>query len=196
MCTIDRLRRLKEHLALSKVRHEEQLLLQPTLKDAHVYCVLANLSAQQYGPLLEKYIIQKFNYKKNNASECVGDCSKHGENVEVKASLGGAEHKKFNYVQIRPQQFISSYLLTAYHLSQENVESEGDLYIFRVPKDNMKSLIVQHGGYAHGTLKQHGKITAESVNDPKNSLEYALRPAYQDACWKSLLPYRIDESEL
>ena len=196
MNSLDRLRRLKDHLALSKVRHEEQLLLQPTLKDAHVYCVLANLSAQQYGPLLEKYIIQKFNYTKNSASDCVGDCSKGGENVEVKASLGGSEHKKFNYVQIRPQQNVSSYLLTAYHLTPENVEAEGDLYVFRVPKLHMKELLVRHGGYAHGTLKEHGKITAESMEDPKSIREYALRPTYNDACWKSLLPYRIEESSL
>jgi hypothetical protein len=38
---------------------------QRTLKDAHTYCVVHNVSSQRYGPILEKYIRTKFNYIKN-----------------------------------------------------------------------------------------------------------------------------------
>jgi hypothetical protein len=193
---LHRVQRLKECLLSSTIRHEEQILLQPSLKDAHIYCVLHNLSAQQYGPLLEKYIISKYNYTKNNASQCIGDCSKNNKNLEVKASLGGSHHQKFNYVQIRIAQPIHDYLLTAYHLHSSNVEQEGELYLFRIPKTNMKQLLVSHGGYAHGTFKEYGRITPESLEDTKNTKEYAIRPTIHDKCWKDLLPFRIVESDL
>lgn len=193
---VERIKRLKEHLSLSKLSHETQILGSPTLKDAHVYCVLNGLSAQQYGPFLEKYIITKYNYRKNHASECIGDCSKGDETLEVKASLGGAFHMKFNFVQLRVSQNVAAYLFTAYHLSAENVEREGDLYIFKIPKSEMKGLIAAHGGYAHGTIKEHGKITLESLEDVTNKKEYALRPTIKDACWNALQVYRISEEDL
>ncbi len=34
----ERIKRLKEHLALSKINHEEQIMKQASLKDAHMYC--------------------------------------------------------------------------------------------------------------------------------------------------------------
>ena len=191
----ERIKRLKEHLAFAKVKHEDQVMKQPTLKDAHTYCVIHGVSAQQFGPLLEKYIRIKFNYNKNDAKDCIGDCSKDGKNSEIKVSLGGATHTKFNFVQIRPSQDCDTYILTAYHLSADNVDTEGELYIFKVPKEDIKKITVAHGGYAHGTIAELGEITTESVNE-KNNREYALRPSYNDACWKSLLPFRVYEAAL
>ena len=46
--------RLKDHLQSTRVKHDEEIMKQPTLKDAHIYCVLHGISAQQYGPLLER----------------------------------------------------------------------------------------------------------------------------------------------
>ena len=194
--------KLKDHLQSARVKHEEEIMKQPTLKDAHIYCVLHGISAQQYGPLLERYIIQKFQYIKSHAGDCVGDCynGKGGksENIEIKASLGGATHTKFNYVQIRLSQKIDYYILTAYHLIPENVEKAGALYIFRVPKEGMKELILLYGGYAHGTVKEHGKITAEKLEEDLNSpiREYAIRPLFGDKCWNALLLYLCQEDDL
>ncbi len=192
----ERVKRLKEHLTLSKVNHEDQVMKLATLKDAHTYCVIHGVSAQQYGPLLERFIRTKFNYIKNKAEDCTGDCSKDGKNSEVKVSLGGATHTKFNFVQIRPSHDCETYILTAYNLSSDNVESEGELYIFKVPKEEIKKIVVSFGGYAHGTIKEHGKITIESLNDKKSTKEYALRPTINDACWKALMPFKIPESGL
>jgi len=191
-----RVEKLKEHLMLSKIKHEEIVMQLSSLKDAHVYCVMYGLSAQQYGPLLEKYIMLKFGYIKNKAEHCTGDCSKNGKNSEIKVSLGGANHTKFNFVQIRPSHDCDEYILTAYHLSSENVETEGELYIFKVPKEEIKKIIVSYGGYAHGTIKEHKNITIDSMNDTKSIKEYALRPSINDECWKALLEYRIPESRL
>lgn len=191
-----RVEKLKEHLMLSKIKHEEIVMQLSSLKDAHVYCVMYGLSAQQYGPLLEKYIMLKFGYIKNKAEHCTGDCSKNGKNSEIKVLLGGANHTKFNFVQIRPSHDCDEYILTAYHLSSENVETEGELYIFKVPKEEIKKIIVSYGGYAHGTIKEHKNITIDSMNDTKSIKEYALRPSINDECWKALLEYRIPESRL
>ena len=192
----ERVKRLREHLALSKVKHEDQVMKLATLKEAHTYCVIHGVSAQQYGPLLERFIRTKFNYIKNKAADCTGDCSKDGENSEVKVSLGGASHTKFNFVQIRPSHDCETYILTAYNLSSENVESEGELYIFKVPMEDIKKIVVSFGGYAHGTIKEHGKITIESINDEKNTKEYAFRSTINDACWEALIPFRVSESGL
>jgi hypothetical protein len=192
----ERVKRLREHLTLSKVNHEDQVMNLPTLKEANVYCIIHNVSAQQYGPLLEKFIRIKFNYKKNKAEECTGDCFKDGKNSEVKVSLGGASHRKFNFVQIRPSHDCETYIFTAYHLSLENVESEGELYVFKVPKEDVKKMVLSFGGYAHGTIKEHSTITIDSINDEKNTKEYALRPTINDECWKMLLQFRVPESAL
>jgi hypothetical protein len=192
----ERILRLKEHLAISNIKHETQIMKLTTLKEAHTYCVIHGVSAQQFGPLLERFIRTKFNYSKNKAEDCTGDCSKDGQNSEVKVSLGGATHTKFNFVQIRPSHDCDSYILTAYHLTSENVESEGELYIFKVPKEEIKKIIVSCGGYAHGTIKEHGIITMESLNDCTSIKEYALRPFINDVCWNTLMNFRISEAEL
>ena len=191
-----RVNRLKEILTLSKVKHEHQIMKMPTLKQAHIYCVIYNISAQQYGPLLEMYIRNKFGYTKNKAEDCIGDCCKNGKNSEIKVSLGGISHKKFNFVQFRPSHDCETYILTAYHLISENVEQEGDLYIFRIPKTELEKIIVAHGGYPHRTIKEYGKITLESMNDKTSMKEYALRPTFNDRCWKNLIRFRVSEDEL
>lgn len=196
MSKLDIVETLKKHLSHTKVKHEEQIMKLNTLKEAHVYCIINGISSQQYGPLLEKFIQIKFNYNKNKAEDCIGDCSKDGKNAEVKVSFGGKTHTKFNYVQIRPSHDCDTYILTAYHLSFENVEMEGELYIFKVPKEEIKKLIISYGGYAHGTIKEHGQITVESMNDKTTIKEYAIRPVINDNCWKMLIRFRIHECDI
>jgi len=192
----ENIKKLKEHLILSKIKHEEEILKFSTLKEANIYCVIHKLSAQQYGPLLERFIRIKFNYIKNKAENCTGDCYKDGKNSEVKVSLGGVTYSKFNFVQIRPLHDCDIYILTAYHLSQNNVDFGGELYIFKVPKEDIKKIVASYGGYAHGTIKEHGPITIDSLNDTKIIKEYALRPKINDECWKELMIFRVDESEI
>lgn len=192
----EQIQKLKEHLARSTMNHEKEIMKVATLKDAHMYCVMYDVSAQQYGPLLEKYIRIKNKFVKNTASECNGDCSKDNKNAEVKASLGGAKHNKFNWVQLRVSHDIQYYILTAYHLTSKNVEAGGELYVFSVPKEDMLPLIVQYGGYAHGTKSKHGAITIEDLKDEKNEKEYAMRPSYGDKCWLEMLKFRVSEESL
>ncbi len=193
----NRVDQLKTILMASNKDHKKPIIEEATLKDAHIYCIINHISAQQYGPLLQHYIIQKFGFTVNKAKDTNGDCSKDGNNFEVKVSLGGSKFNKYNYVQIRPSHNIQYYLLTAYHVDEASVEIEGSLFIFKVSKEDMNKLLVSHGSYAHGTKKEHGTIiTLEELNDDTNKKEYALRPSYNDRCWKDLLPHQITEAQL
>jgi hypothetical protein len=171
------------------------ILQLPTLKEAHIYCKYNNLSGQFTGPVLEKYIEKKYKMTKNNASSCNGDLKCNETNIEIKASNGGKENNKFNYVQIR-MNHNCEYILTAYYLDYENLDTLGEMYIFRISKEDMKHVLLQYGGYAHGTISELGKITIEDLNEPNNRKEYVLRPKYNDKCWNYMLQFRIAEDSI
>lgn len=172
--------------------HTENIMNLPTLKDAHMYCKYNNLSGQYTGPVLEKYIKHKYNMTKNNASSCNGDLKCNEINIEIKASNGGKENNKFNFVQLR-MNHNCEYLLTAYYIDYDNLLTLGELFIFKLIKDNLKPIILQYGGYAHGTIGELGEIKKEDLDDVSNQKEYAIRPKYGDKCWNELLQFRIDE---
>ena len=184
--------RLHNVLQLSKRKHKTEILNQPDLKNAHIYCKINQLSGQVSGPLIESFIQQKYSMTKNNSSDCIGDLCHNGVNLEIKVSIGGKDHNKFNYVQLR-MNHICDYLLTAYYISEENVVSGGELFIFKLNKENMKNMIIQYGGYAHGTVQKLGAITEEDLSVPDNDKEYAIRPKFGDKCWNELLRFRIQE---
>jgi hypothetical protein len=187
-------RKLKQFLdsCSSNKVHTEAIMKLHTLKEAHIYCKLNNLSGQFTGPILEKYVKMKYNMTKNNASSCNGDLKCNEINVEIKASNGGKENNKFNFVQLR-MNHNCEYILTAYYIDYTNIEHLGELYIFRLKKENIKPLILLYGGYAHGTIGELGTMTIDDLNDVNNQKEYALRPKYGDKCWVELLNFRIDE---
>lgn len=177
------------------INDKKEIMKEKSLKRAHYYCLINNKTSQQFGPLLEHYIITKHGFTKVSASLRSGDCSKDGKNYEIKVSLGGKTHDKFNYVQIRPSHKIDHYVLTAYHLSHKNIPEGGKLYIMNVSKDNMIDIIEEFGSYAHGTKKKYGEITKELILENKD-IEYALRPSFGDKCWKKLMEYEISVNEL
>jgi hypothetical protein len=190
---MNRIQRLKEILKFSRKDHKLEIMNQKTIKDAHTYCKMHKLSGQIYGPLLEHYIIDKQGMTKNSSSLCIGDCCILDRNIEIKISLGGDKtHKDFNYVQIRPNHTIDYYILTAYYLDEINVVDEGELFMFLIHQTDMKKLLIRYGKYAHGTRVSNGAITNEDIYSSLNGKEYALRPKYNDPCWKALLTFRVE----
>jgi hypothetical protein len=185
-------KRLKVILDNSKINHKREIMNSKCLKDAHIYCKINNLSGQIAGPLIEYYIKNKYDMKKNNASSCTGDLEYKENNIEIKISNGGKEHNKFNYVQIR-MNHDCYYILTAYYIAEYNIDAMGELFIFKLSKDDIKDIIIKYGGYAHGTKNKLGKITKEDLDNVTNDKEYAIRTKYGDKCWKELLRFRIDE---
>lgn len=179
---------LLTNLIENKVEHLKNILCEETLKDAHIYCKINNLSGQISGVILESYIINKYKMIKSKSSECIGDCSKNNKTIEIKVSLGGKTHNNFNYVQLRPNHKIDYYILTAYIINNSNINDLGDLYIFQINKESMLILIKKYGAYAHGTIAKLGKI---DIIDEKSDKEYCIRPKYQSKCWKELLRFRV-----
>ncbi len=190
----DQLRRI---VLREKIDHKGKIYEQATLKDACIYCKLHDdIRPQSYGTLIESYIINKYNVKKNDPAACIGDlCIDGTRNYEIKVSLGGNDHNKFNFVQIR-MNHVCNYLFIAYYLSAANINTNGELFVFKMTKDDIKPLILKYGGLAHGTTTKKGIITQESIDVTGNQTEYALRPKYGDACWKELInSYRVDDYE-
>lgn len=189
-------RKLRECLIDSEINHKDQIIKQPSLKDVHIYCVIHKISSHQYGALIEHYIIKSNKYIKNKSTECTGDYYDGNYNVELKISLGGKNRNNFNFVQIRPHHNIDYYILTAYHLDAVNILNKGNLYIFKINKNDMIKLLQIYGQYAHGTKTINGEITFESITNVTNVKEYAIRPVFGDKCWNDLIQFRVFEQNI
>jgi hypothetical protein len=183
---------LRYILGISKCNHKIEIVKTGSIKQAHIYCKINQLSGQVSGPLIEHYIKEKYCMIKNNASRCNGDLQYNKINYEIKISNGGKENNKFNYVQLR-MNHDCVYIFTAYYISVDNIESEGELFIFKLNKEDVKRLIFAFGGYAHGTVKKLGEITEVELNNSANDKEYSIRPKYGDKCWNELLKFRVDD---
>ena len=184
--------KLKYILGISQCNHKIEIIKESNIKRAHIYCKIKQLSGQVSGPLIEYYIKTKYNMEKNNASLCIGDLQHNQINFELKISTGGKENNRFNYVQLR-MNHNCVYIFTAYYLCEDNIDNEGELFIFKLNKDDIKKLILSYGGYAHGTVQKLGKITEIELSNIANDKEYAIRPKYGDKCWNELLSFRVDE---
>jgi hypothetical protein len=187
--------KLKHKLMQSEINHKEEVKKANSFEHVHLYFATSSIIPQSYGGLAETYMIEKLKYVKNNSNTCQGDFTKGGLNFELKVSLGGNQYNKFNFVQIRLTHEIHVYLLTAFcAYLDENLDLKYRLFIFSVPKDQMKELIKKYGSYAHGTKKKNGNIK-NNVTNGKN-IEYALRVKYGSDCWKYMEQFLIPENTL
>jgi len=187
--------KLKHILDSSNENHKLKILLCDNIKDSCIYCKIYCLSGQVSGPLIEYYVKNKHSMTKNKSSDCTGDLNKNNENIEIKVSMGGKEHNKFNYVQIRVNHKCI-YILIAYYISYDNLNEFGELFIFKINKNDMINILLKHGCYAHGTINKLGKINENELKNEYNDKEYAIRPKYNDKCWNDLLNFRINEIDI
>ena len=183
---------LQDVLCSSKRTHTFEINKEPNLKYAHIYCKIHRLSGQISGPLIEHYFIHKFKMTKNKSALCIGDVNHKQSNFELKASVGGKDNNRFNYVQLR-MNHCCDYILTAYYIDSKNIDNLGELFVFKLQKKYIIEIILKYGGYAHGTIQKLGVITREDLENPHNDKEYAFRPKYGDECWSYLLQFRTDE---
>jgi len=166
----------------------EEIHQEVSVKDAHIFALINRVIPAKSGTLIQDYVQRRYNFKQNKAKYCIGDFKIPKRNIEIKCSLGGCEHNQFNFVQIRLSH-VCDYLLTAYLLTAENIEEEGELFLFYVPKENMRTLVLEYGGYAHGTVQAQGKICAENL---QTHFIYAIRPKVGTPRWNALMPFRIE----
>ncbi len=181
--------KLKHLLNSQHIFHKTEIMKQPSLKNAHIYCKINNLSGQLSGIYLENYIQHHYNMLKIK-NKLSGDLSYDGKNYEIKISNGGHTNKIFSYNQLRPYHNCD-YILTAYHIDSDNLHRLGDLYIFNLNKINMLDFICTYGKYSQGNSKMFGKITKKSVST--SLLNYNLKLSYNDNSWKDLLTYRVKD---
>jgi len=92
-------------------------------------------------------------------------------NYEIKISVH-AESSKINFVQIRPWHAVDFYILIAYDMYAN--KKLGKAFLFKVPAKAMTDIIIKFGSYAHGSLKEKGPITLDSIQ--QNQHLYAIRP--------------------
>jgi hypothetical protein len=175
----DKIRNYLNQKSMTYEQHQNEIR-NASIKDAHLYCLLANVPSAMVGRLLEARI---------------GGAS---PSIDIHVSLkSGVQKKQFHYTQVRICDEIEVYLMTAYDLSEDNAEHGGVLYVFRVDKDAMLYLLSRFGQYAHGTIKEQGKITLEKLKaesiaiDPSQTCGYALRPVLGGECWEALMKYRV-----
>jgi len=64
---------LKRILETSTGNYKIEIMKQTNLKQAHIFCKINKLSGQVSGPLIEYFIKNKYEMKKNEASLCIGD---------------------------------------------------------------------------------------------------------------------------
>ena len=187
----DYYKKLLDVLTTNFENYKKIVLQSKTLKEACVKCKIFKLSGQVIGPLIEKYIISNNGMKRELSSNRCGDCSINNTFIEIKISIGGKKHNKFNYVQLRMNHKIDIYILVAYYLHIDNIHEHGELFIFNIPKNDMKELILNYGNYAHGTKLKNGNISLNDLNDINNNKEYSIRPKYGSECWNALLKLRV-----
>ena len=157
-------------------------------------CVLMR---QYFGPqsTISEKIMKRDLEMSDAPDEHSGDASKNGLNFEMKASLH-AKNSKFNFVQIRPDHNVDYYIFLGYDLFHDDEAGIGKSYIFKIPSKDVYQLIVEFGGYAHGTVKKLGKITHENLKG--RGCEYALRVCPHNkgkkniALWQRLLAYETE----
>jgi len=134
-------------------------------------CVLTRRYLTPQSTTIEKIIKTDLNMgdTKNKTS---GDATKGENNYEIKYS-GHSKKSIWNFVQIRPDHDVQFYLLLGYNLYDKSDKDIGKGYVFKVRAENMYNLIIDYGGYAHGTIEKLGKITKYNIKG--RNCEYVLR---------------------
>ena len=127
-----------------------------------------------------------------------GDGMKNGVNYEIKVSIHDTKCKT-NIRQIRPHHNVDFYIIMAFNVF---VGDRGEAYIFKVPSDKIYDLVLEYGGYTHGTVKRNGVITAESIRDKSTDFEYSLsadsnasNSSKSKKLWIELMEYSVPYSK-
>ena len=158
-------------------------------------CLFAREFLSPQSTIMEQIIRYDLHINKP-INEVSGDGEKNGLNYEIKFS-GHDKNSKFNFVQIRPTHNIDYYIFLCFNLFEGE---KGKAYTIKIDSNSLYDLIVDYGGYAHGTSKEYGEITKYNIREKK--CEYAIRPnpnanksnkSYK--LWEKLLKYEVEYNE-
>jgi hypothetical protein len=184
---------------VKQMRGEDQSIRKVAIQQAYdsnnclEKCVILRKYATPQSNEVEKLIKHDLEIDKplDNYS---GDGVKNGETFEVKTTI----HNNSGLVcirQIRPHHQINHYIILTYNLHESN---DGVARLFKIPAKKMYELVVQYGGYTHGTIKKNGDITKKSVTNKNNTHEYSLTPnpgsppnTKSNKLWREFLKYVV-----
>lgn len=163
-------------------------------KDLWEKCVLLRVYTSPQSTDAEKIIKRDLEIK-NAEDNNSGDGIKNGLKYEIKVSVHDV-NCKVNIRQIRPHHNIDFYIIIAFNLFGG---SKGEAYVFKIPANVIYELVVDYGGYTHGTVSKNGIVTIESISDKGTRHEYSLTadPNAADGTkskrlWDIFLEYKVD----
>ena len=170
---------------------KQEIAKAKTFRDAAIIAK-SELSPQAAATPLESWVKARLGITPA-LNETSGDGVYQGRAVELKQTLGGKTGSALNFVQMRPDHDIEEYILTHYDIFND------DTTWLRVPAGAMNNLIVEYGGYAHGTIKALGPITADTLKG--RNCEYCLRPCSQGTgkkreLWDHMLQWQWHPEQL
>jgi hypothetical protein len=91
---------------------------------------------------------------------------------------------------------IDFYIIVAFNLFEG---SKGEAYLLKIPAKDIYQLVVEYGGYTHGTISKNGVITKESISDKNTRHEYSLTAEPNASygtksreLWDKLIVYKAD----
>lgn len=159
-------------------------------------CVLLRKFTSPQSTDAEKLLRQDFEIG-NPVDSVSGDGMKNGTNYEIKVSVHDTKCKT-NVRQIRPHHNVDFYIIMAFNVFGGD---KGEAFLFKVPSNVIYELVLEYGGYTHGTVKRNGVITAESIRDKSTDFEYSLSadPNANDnskskKLWDELMKYSVPYS--
>lgn len=184
----ERVQKLKAK-TIGDTKVTKQLMVDaPTLLEK---CIINRCESSPTSDVFEQVI--KHDLKLENAPDKMsGDASKNGLNIEIKCSTH-AKDSSFNFVQIRPDHNVHFYLFVGYNLWHADRQALGKEYLFKIPSEDLYNMVVEHGGYAHGSKMVLPAITLATMKG--NGYEYALRVnpnVGKRVLWKKLLKYKVE----
>lgn len=182
----------------NKLVLEKQQAIKQAYESDYIWekCVLFRKYTSPQSTDSEKLIRHDFNIG-NPADAVSGDGMKNGVNYEIKVSIHDTKCKT-NIRQIRPHHNVDFYIIMAFNVFGGD---RGEAYVFKVPSEKIYDLVLEYGGYTHGTVKRNGVITAESIRDKSTDFEYSLSadPNANDnskskKLWDELMKYSVPYS--
>lgn len=150
--TNDNLEKIRKFHKISgelKKEISETNFLESDYDFSKIFLAFSVLSPQQWGPRIERVLIDKLGFKKVS-QKGRGDAfdEKNNTYFEIKCSIITVTNGSFNLVQIRNWEKLSGY-----YVSVLNLLENGKIYNFYLSKIDMEDEINLIGSSAHGDKK-------------------------------------------
>jgi hypothetical protein len=187
-----------EDIRSNKLVLEKQQAISQAYESDDIWekCVLFRKYTSPQSTDSEKLIRHDFNIG-DPVDAVSGDGMKNGVNYEIKVSIHDTKCKT-NIRQIRPHHNVDFYIIMAFNVFGGD---RGEAHVFKVPSEKIYDLVLEYGGYTHGTVKRNGVITSESIRDKTTDFEYSLsadpnapNSNKSKKLWLELLKYSVPYS--